>query len=332
MSGRDERDRPWLAVADETFAIEIEGLRQVAARLDHRAIARAVELILARPGARVVVTGVGKSGHVAHKIAATLSSTGTPALFVSAAEGVHGDLGMIQRDEVVLALSYRGETEEIAALLPALARLGVRLIALTGRPDSSLGRQAEVVLDVAVEREACPHNLAPTASTTAMLAMGDALALTLMRARGFSSADYALLHPGGSLGRRLLLTVGDVMRTGRDQATVPTSASVQEALLVMTQAPVRGVANVVDADGRLVGVFTDGDLRVSLERRGGAVLGEPVANVMGRHPTTIGPERLATEALAIMQAREFDNLCVVDAQGRALGIVDVQDLLRAGLT
>lgn len=322
----------WDQTARETFAIEIDGLREVAERLDYEAFGRAAELILERPGQRVVVTGVGKSGHVAHKIAATLSSTGTPALFVNAAEGVHGDLGMIAAGEVVLALSYRGESDEIVALLPALTRIGARLIALTGRPESTLGRHAEVVLDCAVGREACPHNLAPTASTTAMLALGDALALTLMRLRDFTPADYALLHPGGSLGRRLLLTVGDVMRTGRDQATVSTDASVQEALLVMTQAPVRGVVNVVDDEGRLVGVFTDGDLRVHLERRGGAVLGEPLCGVMGRHPTCITPDRLATEALAIMQSREFDNLCVVDGEGRAVGILDVQDLLRAGLT
>lgn len=322
----------WDQTARETFAIEIDGLREVSGRLDYEAFGRAAELILERPGQRVVVTGVGKSGHVAHKIAATLSSTGTPALFVNAAEGVHGDLGMIAAGEVVLALSYRGESDEIVALLPALTRIGARLIALTGRPESTLGRHAEVVLDCAVGREACPHNLAPTASTTAMLALGDALALTLMRLRDFTPADYALLHPGGSLGRRLLLTVGDVMRTGRDQATVSTDASVQEALLVMTQAPVRGVVNVVDDEGRLVGVFTDGDLRVHLERRGGAVLAEPLCGVMGRNPTCITPDRLATEALAIMQSREFDNLCVVDGEGRAVGILDVQDLLRAGLT
>jgi arabinose-5-phosphate isomerase len=322
----------WLDVAVETLVTETTALAEVTKSLDYVALGRAVRLILERPGSRVVVTGVGKSGHIAHKVAATLSSTGTPAVFVSAAEGVHGDLGMIMPGEAVLAFSYRGETEEITVLLPALARLGTRLIAVTGREDSTLGRHAEVVLNVGVEREACPHNLAPTASTTAMLAVGDALAMTLMTARSFSQKDFALLHPGGSLGRRLLLTVGDVMRAGRDQAAIKIGATVQEALLVMTQAPVRGVATVVDASGKLVGVFTDGDLRVQLERRGGAVLGEPIESVMGRNPTSITPERLATEALAIMQAKEFDNLCVVDAAGQALGVVDVQDLLRAGLT
>jgi arabinose-5-phosphate isomerase len=323
--------RQWVQTAVDTLVTETTALAQLTQRLDYVALGAAVRLILDRPAARVVVTGVGKSGHIAHKAAATLSSTGTPALYVSAAEGVHGDLGMIRPDEVVLAFSYRGETNEIVALLPALTRLRTKLIAVTGRADSTLGRHAEVVLDVGVEREACPHNLAPTASTTAMLAVSDALAMTLMTARSFSQADYALLHPGGSLGRQLLLTVADVMRTGRDQATVRADATVQEALLVMTQSPVRGVTNVVDEGGHLVGVFTDGNLRVSLVQLR-EVLGAPVSSVMGRHPTTITPERLATEALAIMQARELDNLCVVDGEGCAVGVVDVQDLLRCGLT
>ncbi|MBI5833336.1 MAG: KpsF/GutQ family sugar-phosphate isomerase [Armatimonadetes bacterium] len=322
----------WVQAAVETLVAETTALAEATQALDYAAFGRAVKLILERPAKRVVVTGVGKSGHIAHKIAATLSSTGTPAVYVSAAEGVHGDLGMVGRGEVVLAFSYRGESDEIVALLPSLARLGTKLIAVTGRTESTLAQHAEVVLNVAVEREACPHNLAPTSSTTVMLAVGDALAMTLMRARRFGTEDYALLHPGGSLGRQLLLTVGDIMRAGGDQAMVRADQTVQEALLVMTQAPVRGVTNVVDDAGRLVGVFTDGDLRVKLEQHGAAVLAEPVSAVMGRNPTTITPDRLATEALAIMQSREFDNLCVVDGEGRAVGIVDVQDLLRAGLS
>lgn len=322
----------WVNVAVETLVAETTALAEATQKLDYVALGRAVRLILERPEKRVVVTGVGKSGHIAHKTAATLSSTGTPAVYVSAAEGVHGDLGMVGRDEVVLAFSHRGESDELVALLPSLVRLGSKIIAVTGRPSSTLAEHAHVVLNMAVEREACPHNLAPTSSTTVMLALGDALAMVLMEARQFSTADYALLHPGGSLGRQLLLTVRDVMRTGGDQAVVRAYQTVQEALLVMTHAPVRGVANVVDDDGMLVGVFTDGDLRVNLEQRGGAVLAEPVASVMGREPTTITPDRLATEALSMMQSRELDNLCVVDGFGRALGIVDVQDLLRAGLS
>lgn len=321
----------WLETALEVLQIEAEALRAAAANFDSTAFRQAVELILGRPGQRVIVTGVGKSGHVAHKVAATLSSTGTPAVFVSAAEGIHGDIGMIQPGEVVLAFSYRGESQEICALLPALVRLGTPIIAVTGRPDSTLGKHSEVVLDVAVEREACPHNLAPTASTTVMLALGDALAMSLMQARRFTADDFARLHPGGSLGRKLLLTVRDVMRGGSDHAVVTTAATVEEALLVMTRSPIRGVVNIVDPLDRLVGIFTDGDLRVKLEAMGTDLLRRPIAEVMSRNPTTITPDRLATEALQIMHSREFDNLPVVDEAGHAVGIVDVQDLLQAGL-
>lgn len=322
----------WLNTARQTLRIETEALERLRDSLDEDAFCRAVDLILSRPGRRVIVTGVGKSGHIAHKVAATLSSTGTPAIYVSAAEGVHGDLGMIQPEEVVLAFSFRGESAEVTALLPALLRLRTPLVAITGRPDSTLARHSAVVLCVPVEREACPHNLSPTASTTAMLALGDALAMTIMKARRFGPQDFALRHPGGSLGRQLLLTVGDVMRGGSDHAVIGVDASVAEALLVMTRSPIRGVVNVVGPDGRLAGIFTDGDLRRQLEARGAEVLGLSIGEVMTRHPTTISPDRLATEALAVMQAREFDNLSVVDADGRPVGVIDVQDLLRAGLT
>ncbi len=322
----------WLATAHEVLRIELEALAAVERSLDETQFERAVQLILDRPDKRVIATGIGKSGHIAHKIAATMSSTGTPTIFVSAAEGVHGDLGMIQPGEVVLAFSYSGESDEIAALLPALVRLRTPVIAVTGRPDSTLGRHSEVILDVAVEREACPHNLSPTASTTVMLAIGDALAMTTMKARHFTTEDFARVHPGGSLGRRLLLTVGDVMRSGSDHAVVATEATVTEALLVMTRSPIRGVVNVVDGDRKLVGIFTDGDLRRHLQVDGADLLTKPIGAVMTANPTTIGANRLATEALAIMQPREFDNLSVVDEHGRALGIVDVQDLLKAGLT
>jgi arabinose-5-phosphate isomerase len=321
----------WVKQAIDVLRIERDALQTAIDSFDAAAFCRAVELILERPGRRVIVTGVGKSGRIAHKIAATLASTGTPAIFLSASEGVHGDLGMVQPGEVVLALSYRGESEEIAALLPSLVRLGSPIIAMTGRLDSSLAQHSAVVLNVAVRREACPHNLSPTASTTLMLAMGDALAMTIMKAREFSAEDFALSHPGGSLGRRLLLTVGDVMRSGSDHAVVQASQSVKEALLVMTRSPIRGVVNVVDETGRLIGLFTDGDLRKRLEQRGAELLDEPIEAHMTRNPTTIAADRLATEALAIMQDREFDNLSVADGDGRALGIVDVQDLLKAGL-
>jgi arabinose-5-phosphate isomerase len=322
----------WIDTAVNVLAVETTALARLTQELDYVAFGKAVRLILDRPGQRVIITGVGKSGHIAHKLAATFSSTGTPAVYLAAAEGVHGDLGMVQPSEVVLAFSYSGESEELVALLPAFARQGNALIAVTGRPDSTLARHSEVVLDVRVEREACPHNLAPTASTTTMLALGDALALTVMEARQFGPNDFARLHPGGSLGRRLLLTVGDVMRGGMDQAVVTTEATVEEALLVMTRSPVRGVTNVVDDAGRLVGIFTDGDLRRQLEAKRGALLSERIDAVMTRNPTTIGPDRLAQEALKIMQAREFDNLSVVDADGCAVGLLDVQDLLRAGLS
>ncbi len=321
----------WLATARETLRIEAEALRGLLERLPEAAVAAAVELILSRPEGRVICTGVGKSGHIAHKVAATLSSTGTPAVYLSAAEGVHGDLGAARPGEVVLAFSYRGESDELRALLPALVRMDCPLIAVTGRPDSTLARHSRVVLDIAVEREACPHNLAPTASTTVMLALGDALAMAVMQAREFTAEEFARFHPGGSLGRRLLLTVGDVMRGGSDNAVVAADATVQRALLVMTAAPIRGVVNVVDGDGRLVGIFTDGDLRRRLEADGAGVLARPIGEVMSRDPTTITPDRLATEGLALMQAREFDNIAVVDSAGRAVGILDVQDLLRAGV-
>ena len=317
-----------LDIAREVLSIEADAVAALADRLDEN-FGRVVDLVLSRPG-RLIVTGAGKSGVIGRKIAATLSSTGTPAIFLSASEGLHGDLGMVARGEVVLALSHSGETEEVIRLLPTLKRLETVLVAVTGNRESTLARHSAAVLDVSVEREACPHNLAPTASTTAMLAMGDALAMTLMKRRNFTPEDFAVYHPGGALGKRLLLTVGDVIRCGEGQASVAADATVRQALFTMTSAPVRGVANIVDTDGRLVGVFTDGDLRRQLEQDE-AVLDQPVSKAMTRNPTTIAPDRLATEALALMRKREFDNLPVVDARGRAVGIIDVQDLLQAGI-
>ncbi|HIE51855.1 MAG TPA: KpsF/GutQ family sugar-phosphate isomerase [Armatimonadetes bacterium] len=317
-----------LATARQVLQTEAAAIKGLLKRLGGEFVT-AARLILESEG-RVIVTGMGKSGTIGRKIAATLSSTGTPALFLSPAEGVHGDVGMVMRGEVVLALSYSGETEELLRILPALKRLGVRLIALTGRPNSTLARHSDVVLNVHVEREACPHNLSPTASTTAMLALGDALAMALMQARNFSPADFARFHPGGSLGRRLLLTVAEVMRPGSDEAKVRAEDPVKKALFVMTAAPIRGVVNVVDEEGKLVGIFTDGDLRRQLDKNP-HVLSQPMHAVMTRHPTVITADRLATEALRLMQDREFDNLPVVDEEGHALGVIDVQDLLRAGI-
>jgi len=273
---------------------------------------------------------MGKAGAIGRKVAATLSSTGTPALFLSPAEGVHGDLGTVQAGDVVLILSYSGETEEVLRILPALRRLGVPVVVMTGRPHSTLAQRSDLVLDVAVEREADPYNLAPTASSAAMHALGDALAIAAMRARRFTPEDFARFHPGGALGRRLLLTVRDVMRSGSEHAVVHQSQTVKEALWVMTAAPIRGVVNVVDDEGKLVGIFTDGDLRRKLEKDPD-LLNKRMEEVMTRNPTVITPDRLATEALHLLQEKEFDNLPVVDEEGRALGVVDVQDLIRAGI-
>ena len=317
-----------LEIAREVLRIESEAVAGLAERLG-AAFERVVDMVLANRG-RIIVTGAGKSGVIARKLAATLSSTGTPAICLNAADGLHGDLGMVARGEIVLAMSYRGETDEVLRLLPTLKRLECTLVAMTGNPESTLAKHSVEVLDVMVPREACPHNLAPTASTTAMLAMGDALAMTLMRRRNFTAEDFALYHPGGALGRRLLLTVADVMRCREGQASVPGDATVRQAILTMTAAPVRGGANIVDEAGRLVGFFTDGDLRRHLEK-GEAILDQPVSDFMTRSPASIGPDRLATEALALLRSREFDNLPVVDDEGRAVGILDVQDLLQAGI-
>jgi arabinose-5-phosphate isomerase len=318
-----------LKIAREVLSAEAGAVAALGERLDED-FERVVEMILGHSG-RIIVTGAGKSGVIGRKIAATMSSTGTPALFLSASDGLHGDLGMVRRGEVVLALSHSGETEEVVRLLPTLKRLESLLVAMTGNRESTLAHHSVAVLDVSVEKEACPHNLAPTTSTTAMLAMGDALAMTLMRRRNFSAEDFAMYHPAGALGAlaKALLTVGKLMRC-RSHASVLETASVREALDTMSSAPVRGVANVVDADGRLVGIFTDGDLRRKLLADPG-LPERQVKEVMTEDPTVITDDRLATEALALMRKRELDNLPVVDAAGRAVGIVDVQDLLQAGI-
>jgi arabinose-5-phosphate isomerase len=274
-----------------------------------------------------VVTGIGKSGHVGRKLASTLASTGTPAFFVHPGEASHGDLGMITHDDVVIALSYSGESDELTMILPLVKRMGAPLIALTGNPTSTLAQLADVVLDTRVEKEACPLNLAPTASTTAALALGDALAVALLDARGFGHEDFARSHPGGSLGRRLLTHVRDVMRTGADIPAVSARATLAEAVIEISKKRM-GMTAVVDDAGRLVGIFTDGDLRRNLERAGD-IRAMSIAAAMTRNPRTIRPEALAAEAVELMEARKSTQLPVVDADGKLVGALNIHDLFRA---
>jgi len=278
---------------------------------------------------RVVVTGMGKSGHVGGKIAATLASTGTPAFFVHPGEASHGDLGMIMRDDVLLALSNSGETAEVLVLLPLIKRMGVPLIAMTGRPASTLAKTAEVHLDVSVAQEACPLNLAPTASTTATLAMGDALAVALLEARGFTQEDFAMSHPGGMLGRRLLLRIKDVMQVGARIPKVGTDVTLSAALLEMTQKGL-GMTAVVDAENHALGVFTDGDLRRVLDT-GVDIRRARIAEVMTRGGKHVAAEQLAAEAVNLMEKYKITALMVLDEQQHLQGVIHMHDLLRAGV-
>ncbi|MCS7265710.1 MAG: KpsF/GutQ family sugar-phosphate isomerase [Armatimonadetes bacterium] len=314
-------------LAKEVFQVEADAIRQLAERIGSN-FEIAVNIMLNCKG-HVVVTGMGKSGAIGKKIAATLSSTGTPSLFLHPAEGVHGDLGAITTNDVVLALSYSGETNELLAILPAIKRLGVPLIVITGNPNSTLAKAADVVLDVSVEREACPFNLAPTASAAAMLAMGDALALTAMKARKFTPEDFAKLHPAGALGRRLLLKVKDLMRTGERLAIVHYSEPTKAAFAAITKARA-GACVVIDDEGKLCGIVTDGDLRRALLKDVN-LFHAAVNEVMTKSPKVIHPEALATEALHLMQTHQIDDLPVIDEDGRPIGMLDVQDLLQAGI-
>ena len=288
---------------------------------------QACALLLACQG-RVVVSGMGKSGHIGNKIAATLASTGTPAFFMHPGEASHGDLGMVTDADVVLALSNSGESDEILSILPSLKRQGNELIYITGRPGSSLDRLAEVHLDASVPAEACPLGLAPTSSTTAALALGDALAVALLEARGFTAEDFARSHPAGALGRRLLLHIRDIMHSGDDVPKVGIDASATEALLEMTRKRL-GMTAVVDAGGVLQGVFTDGDLRRALDDEHTDLHATPVSKLMGRAPKTIGPDALAVEAAHLMEAHKISALVVVDADRRVVGALNIHDLLRA---
>ncbi len=281
---------------------------------------------------RVVVTGMGKSGHIGKKIAATLASTGTPSFFLHPAEGIHGDLGMVTSEDVVLAISYSGETQEVVSIFPALRRIGAKIIVICGRTDSTMGRNADIVLEVAIEKEACPLGLAPTSSTTATLAMGDALAVALLSERKFTSQDFALFHPGGALGRKLLLTVENVMHGGESNPLITQDKTVKEALFVITGKGL-GATSVIDGEGRLLGLITDGDIRRGLEK-GHSFLDENVTTLMTKTPKTISQEKLAAQALHIMeknQPRPITVLPVVDGDGKAIGLLHLTDLLRQGV-
>ena len=319
-----------IELARKVLRIEADAVRALVDRVDEN-FSAAVDLILGSSG-RVVVSGVGKSGHIARKIASTLSSTGTPAYFVHAAEASHGDLGMIESGDVFIAISYSGSSSELLEILPMVKRRGAKLIAMTSNADSALARGADVVLDVRVDKEACPHNLAPTASTTATLALGDALALALLDAHGFSAADFAHMHPRGALPdqartRHALLRVEDVMRSGTDAPTVRADASAMEAVVEMTRGRI-GMTAVVDDSRRILGIFTDGDLRRALEKRVDFSTSR-IAALMTPSARTIAPGALAVEAVHLMETHKVNQLLVVDASGRLVGALNMHDLFRA---
>ncbi len=320
-------DAALIRLGQEALVTEAAAIAAVSDRLGTDFV-RACRVCLAARG-RVVVIGMGKSGHVGRKIAATLASTGTPAFFVHPAEAQHGDIGMITHDDVVLLLSNSGETNEVLAVLPVLKRLGIPLVALTGNVQSSLAQAADVHIDVSVPAEACPLNLAPTASTTAALATGDALAVALLHLRGFTEADFARSHPGGSLGRRLLLHVAEVMHKGAEVPVVGPDDTVSTGLLEMSRKGL-GMTGVADGNGQLLGVFTDGDLRRALDRRID-VHATRMDEVMTRQCRTIGPTALAVEAVVLLERHRITALMVVDEDQRILGALNVHDLLRAGV-
>lgn len=313
--------------AEEVLSLESEEIRLLKERLNQDFV-RAVNLIFNCKG-RIVISGMGKAGIIGQKFSATLSSTGTPSLWVHPAEAAHGDLGRITSKDIIIILSYSGHTEEIKRLLPVLKKIGSKIVAITGNFDSPLSRFAECILDVSVKREACPLGLAPTASTTAMLALCDALAICVQRLKGFKPEDFALFHPAGVLGKKLLLKVEDIMRKGRRNPLVGENASVKEVLIEITQARA-GAASIVDKKGKLVGIFTDGDLRRNLEKYPD-LLRRKVKEVMTRNPKRVDKDMLATEAARILETYKIDEVPVVDSKGIAVGILDIQDLLEAGV-
>lgn len=315
-----------IALGREVLLHEAQAVRDLAETLDAQHFGRAVELLLDCKG-RVVVSGVGKSGHIGRKLAATLASTGTPAFFVHAAEAAHGDLGMITEDDVVIGISYSGTTNELLTIVPTIKREGAKLISITGNPDSALARNADVNLNVHVPFEACPLNLAPTSSTTATLAMGDALAVACMHAKGFTKEDFARSHPGGALGRKLLTHVKDVMRSGEELPIVLIGSTVLDATREITKKHI-GMTAVVDASGKVLGIFTEGDLRRQIEQKGD-IRGLLIDDVMTRTPATISPEAMAASAAKIIDERMINQLLVIDEQHHLVGALHIHDLMTA---
>ncbi|MFA6141812.1 MAG: KpsF/GutQ family sugar-phosphate isomerase [Candidatus Omnitrophota bacterium] len=314
-------------IARKVLRIERDAISSLEKRIDSNF--EKIVNVICRVKGRIVVTGMGKPGFIAQKISATLSSTGTPSLYLHPAEALHGDLGRVTKDDLILALSNSGETEEVVKLLPIVKKIGAKLVAMTGNTLSTLAKFSDYTIDVSVKREACPLGLAPTTSTTAMLAMGDALAVALLDKKKFKEKDFAFYHPGGILGKRLILKVGDIMRKGAGNPIVKKNAKVKKVLLAITKARA-GSASVVDSNGRLIGIFTDGDLRRQLELTPNLVEKE-VGFVMTKNPTVIDKERLAAEAFDILRSKRIDELPVVDHKYRPIGLIDVQDLLKAGL-
>lgn len=327
MNNRTVTDQELIELGKDVLRIEADAVLGLLGQID-QAFVNAVRLMLHCQG-RVVVSGIGKSGHIARKIAATMASTGTPAFFVHPAEASHGDLGMITADDVVIAISNSGESSELVAIVPLLKRHGARLISITGVATSTLATLADIHLNARVEKEACPLGLAPTSSTTAALALGDALALALLKARGFSADDFARSHPGGKLGRRLLVRVSDVMHSGKDLPMVGEGCSLAEALLEMS-AKGLGMTAIVDGESRLRGLFTDGDLRRALAA-GADLRDAKIANLMTANPRTISPDRLAAEAFQMMEAKRINGLLVTDDANRLVGVFNMHDLFQAGV-
>ncbi len=316
--------------ARNVLKMEADAILELVPRINGQFTA-AVEMILACPG-RTVITGMGKSGIIGRKMAATLASTGTPSFYLHPAEGIHGDLGMVTADDVVIALSNSGETGEILHILPSLRRIGAKIIAMVGNPNSSLGKNADVVLDVGVSKEACPLGLAPTSSTTAALAFGDALAVALLSKRKFTADQFAVFHPGGSLGRKLLMTVADVMHAGDENPLVKGDMKVQDALFIITDKGL-GAVSVVDAENKMIGVLTDGDIRRGLSQ-GFSFLTRPVTELMTKAPKTITQDKLAAEALHLMESnkpRPITVLPVIDAEKHVIGLLHMTDLVRQGV-
>ncbi len=317
--------------AKRVLKIEADAVAALVNRIDDQ-FEKAVEMVLKCKG-RVVVTGMGKSGLIGKKIAATLASTGTPALFLHPAEGIHGDLGMVTRGDTVIALSNSGETDELAMMLPSLKRLGIKIIALTGNPESTLAKNSDVVIDVGVKEEACPLGLAPTASTTATLAMGDALAVVLLDKRGFREEDFACFHPGGALGKRLLLRVRDLMHTGTDVPTVSEETLIKDAIYEISSKKM-GITAVLNSAGKLVGVISDGDLRrwmEKTEKSGENLLSKMSRDIMTRRPKVANRDSLAAEAVALMEKNSITCLIVADQDARPEGVIHLHDLLKAGV-